>query len=137
MGVLGDMSKYTQYRTAEAIGDAAKNPGGMSGLGAGIAAGSALADQMRNAMNSGSGGGAAGSNSAPPPLPTSAQYYIAINGQQQGPFDVAALAAKAKDGTLTRQTLAWKQGMASWTPAETVADLSSVFDSVPPPLPPR
>ena len=28
MGVLGDMSKYTQYQAAEAIGDIANNPGG-------------------------------------------------------------------------------------------------------------
>ena len=46
MGVLGDLNKYTQYKTAEAIGDAAKNQGGMAGLGSGIAAGAALADQM-------------------------------------------------------------------------------------------
>src|SRR6185436_7964224 len=65
MGVLGDMSKYTQYRTAEAIGDAAKNPGGMAGLGSGIAAGAALADQMRGAM----AGGGAGQQSAPPMPP--------------------------------------------------------------------
>src|SRR6202012_1149468 len=67
MGVLGDLNKYTQYQTAQAIGDAPKNPSGMSALGAGISAGSALADQMRNAMNhpANSGGGAA----SPPPLP--------------------------------------------------------------------
>ena len=47
MGVLGDMNKYTQYQTAQAIRDAAKNPSGMSGPGARIAAGSAIADQMR------------------------------------------------------------------------------------------
>ena len=35
---------------------------------------------------------------------------MAVNGQQQGPFDVGALAAKAKDGSVTRETLVWKQG---------------------------
>ncbi len=31
MGVLGDMSQYTQYQAATAIGDAAKNPGSAAG----------------------------------------------------------------------------------------------------------
>ena len=130
MGVLGDMSKYTQYRTAEAIGDAAKNPGGISGLGTGIAAGQAMAEQMRGAMSGGGGG-----NAAPPPIPQAAAFFVAINGQQQGPFDVGTLAAKAREGSVTRTTLVWKQGMANWAAAGVVGELGGVFGSVPPPLP--
>ena len=132
MGVLGDMNKYTQYQTANAIGDAAKNPSGMSGLGAGLATGQIMADQMRNSMNPPSN-----ANNAPPPLPTQSQYYVAINNAQQGPFDPATLAAKAKDGSFTRTTLVWKQGMPAWTPAESVPDLAPLFASMPPPLPPH
>jgi membrane protease subunit (stomatin/prohibitin family) len=117
MGVLGDMGKYTQYRTAEAIGDAAKNPSGMSGLGSGIAAGAAMADQMRAAMGAAAAGSAAPPPIAPPPIPQAASFFIAVNGQQQGPFDVGTLAGKARDGSLTRATLVWRQGMANWTPA--------------------
>jgi membrane protease subunit (stomatin/prohibitin family) len=138
MGVLGDLNRYTQYRTAEAIGDAAKNPSGMSGLGAGIAAGSALADQMRNAMNPGAGGGGAGAVPAavvPPPLPQTAAFYIAVNGQQQGPLDLNALSARAREGSLTRSTLVWKQGMANWQAAESVPEVAGIFGAVPPPLP--
>ncbi|HIW72978.1 MAG TPA: SPFH domain-containing protein [Firmicutes bacterium] len=41
MGVLGDMHRYTQYQTAEAIRDFAKNEGagGFAGMGAGLGAG--------------------------------------------------------------------------------------------------
>src|SRR5262245_56919079 len=46
MGVLGDMSQYSRYQTAEAIRDAAKNPGGIAGAGAGIGAGVAIGQQM-------------------------------------------------------------------------------------------
>ncbi len=138
MGVLGDLNKYTQYRTAEAIGDAAKNPGGMSGLGAGIAAGSAMADQMRNAMNQNyGGGGAPSSGMAPPPIPQSVAFFVAVNGQQQGPFDLNTLATKSHDGSLARNTLVWKQGMPAWTPADQVPDLANLFASMPPPLPPQ
>jgi hypothetical protein len=70
-------------------------------------------------------------------LPQAAAYFVAINGQQQGPLDVAALSAKVRDGAVSRGTLVWKQGMSNWTPAGQVAELSEIFGSVPPPLPPQ
>jgi membrane protease subunit (stomatin/prohibitin family) len=135
MGVLGDMSKFTQLKTAEAIGDAAKNPSGMSGLGSGIAAGAAMADQMRAAMAGNAGVSPAGAPPMPPPIPQAPAFFIAFNGQQQGPFDIPTLSAKAREGALTRQTLVWRQGMPNWTPAGQVAELASLFVSVPPPIP--
>jgi membrane protease subunit (stomatin/prohibitin family) len=55
MGVLGDMGRYTQFQTAEAIRDAAKNEGGgsLAGMGAGIGAGAAIGQAMANAMAGG------------------------------------------------------------------------------------
>ena len=138
MGVLGDLNRYTQYKTAEAIGDAAKNQGGMAGLGSGIAAGAALADQMRGAMaGQPMGGGPTGASAPqmPPPIPQAVAFFVAVNGQQQGPFDVGTLAGKAREGVLTRGTLVWRAGMAGWVAAEQVAELSGVFGSVPPPIP--
>ncbi len=136
MGVLGDLGKYTQFKTAEAIGDAAKNQGGMAGLGSGIAAGAAMADQMRGAMAAQtSGPTGASAPQMPPPIPQAVAFYVAVGGQQQGPFDVPTLAAKARDGSLTRGTLVWRAGMANWMPVEQVAELGGVFASVPPPIP--
>jgi hypothetical protein len=40
-----------------------------------------------------------------------------------------------QQGTLNRETLVWKQGMANWTKAGEVQDLSALFNAVPPPLP--
>lgn len=52
MGVIGDMGKYTQYQTAEAIRDAAKNEGGgFAAMGAGLGAGQAMANAMAGAFN--------------------------------------------------------------------------------------
>ena len=59
-----------------------------------------------------------------------------MDGKQAGPFDVAALAQHAQRGLLLRSSLVWKQGMASWTPAENVPELQSLFAAMPPPLPP-
>ncbi|MCK8059915.1 MULTISPECIES: SPFH domain-containing protein [unclassified Fusibacter] len=48
MGVLGDLNKFTQYQTAQAIRDAANNPGGgMASIGAGIGASTAIAGAMQ------------------------------------------------------------------------------------------
>jgi membrane protease subunit (stomatin/prohibitin family) len=129
MGVLGNLDQYTKFQTANAIPEAAKNPGGMAGAGMGLAAGVAMGSQMAGQL-----AGAAQPTAAPPPLPQTG-YFVAINGQQQGPFDATMLAARVRDGSLTRATLVWRQGMAGWVAAETVPDLQPLFASVPPPLP--
>lgn len=56
MAVLGDMRTYTQYKTAQAIGDAANNPGTGGeataagiGIGAGLGMGQAMAQALRDA----------------------------------------------------------------------------------------
>ena len=72
---------------------------------------------------------------APPPLPV-LQYYAAIGGSQAGPFGLDQLRQQAASGSLNRDTLVWKQGMAGWTKAGEVAELGAVFGAVPPPLPP-
>ena len=51
MGVLGDMSKYTQFEAAQAMRDAAQNPSGGAGLGAGLGAGFAVGNAMAGAMS--------------------------------------------------------------------------------------
>lgn len=57
MAAVGDMSAYMQFKTAQAIGDAANNPGGASGaaatgagLGAGMVIGQSMAQSMSSAM---------------------------------------------------------------------------------------
>jgi membrane protease subunit (stomatin/prohibitin family) len=130
MGVLGDLNQYTKFQAANAIGDAAKNPGGIAGLGAGMAAGVGIGQQMAGAI-----GGAMQTPATPPPLPTAAAFFMALDGKQAGPFDLAALSSRVHDGTLMRATLVWKQGMPAWTPAEKVPELHGLFEAVPPPLP--
>src|SRR5207249_4036248 len=89
MGVIGDLNKYTQYQTAEAIPAAAANPGGIAGIGAGLGVGIGIANQMAGAM-----AGGAGHAGTPPAVPTGANFFVAINNQQAGPFDMAALQQK-------------------------------------------
>ena len=131
MGVLGNLDQYTKLQTAEAIPVAAKNPGGLASLGATVGVGLAIGQQMGQSLNPGQHTPPGG----PPPLPQAA-FYAAIGGVQSGPFDMPTLAAKVQSGLLTRTTLVWKQGMASWSAAETVPELQALFAQLPPPLPP-
>jgi membrane protease subunit (stomatin/prohibitin family) len=127
MGVLGNLNQYTQYQAANAMEQAAQN-NGMAGGGMGMGMGFAMANQMGQAM---------GSNQAtPPPPPLPVSYFIALNGQQTGPFDMNVLTQKVQTGELTRDTMVWKNGMAQWQAAGMVQELSSLFGAVPPPLPP-
>ena len=50
MGIVGDLSRYTQYQTAQAIPIAAQNEGGVAGIGAGLAAGMGMGNAMTAAM---------------------------------------------------------------------------------------
>ena len=136
MGVLGDMNKYTQFQAANALGDAAKNPGAagnMVGMLAGVNLGGVIGGNMQNAAAAGT---ASQGPSVPPPLPGAASWFVGIDGKQEGPFDEAGLREKSAAGRLTRDTLVWKQGMANWQKASEIAELSALFAPVPPPLPP-
>jgi hypothetical protein len=71
----------------------------------------------------------------PPPLPSANPYFVALNGQQTGPFGLDELQQQVQCGQLTRATLVWAQGMTKWTPASEVAELNALFANIPPPLP--
>lgn len=49
MGVVGDLNQYAQYQAAEAIKDAANNPSGMAGVGAGMGAAAMMGQMMSQA----------------------------------------------------------------------------------------
>ena len=138
MGVIGNLDAYTKFQTAEAIGDAAQNPGtgGMMAGGMGAGLGFAMAKQVGDAINQPSSGQQGPSGAAPPPLPQGKPFFAAIGGQQAGPFDDAALAGQVRAGKITRETLVWSEGMADWTAAGEVEAVAKLFGAAPPPLPP-
>lgn len=133
MGVIGNLQAYTQFQAANAISDAAKTPGGLAGAGVGMGMGVAMGAQMGQAL--GGQQSPSGAGAVPPPVPAAASFFVAIDGKQAGPFDVAGLAKLVSAGQLECETLIWKEGMAQWTPASQVAELTRVLGSAPPPLP--
>lgn len=133
--VTGDLSRYTQYQTAEAIRDAARNPGGVAGGAMGVGMGYAMGAQMGQQMAQ--AGQAAASGAAPPPLPQKKLFYIAVNNNPVGPLDEAGLRFRAQTGELSGGTLVWTAGMTDWAAASSVPDVQQVLSSLPPSLPPK
>ncbi len=143
MGVIGNMTTYTQMQFADSLKDAANNPSGGGNLagdamGAGI--GLAMAGKMAQEMVGPQAGhnynpvGTTPQQGTPPPMPSQAMYHVAIGGVQQGPFAPAQLQQMVQQQQITPDTLVWTQGMAGWEAAKTVPSISQLFGAVPPPL---
>jgi membrane protease subunit (stomatin/prohibitin family) len=139
MGVIGDLKKYTQFQAANALEEAAGNPGGMAAGGMGMGMGFAMANQMGEAMSQpASSQPVPAAAATPPPLPQQPQaYYAALGGKQAGPFDMGTLRSYVQSGQLTRETLMWAGGMANWQAAGEIHHLQTLFGAIPPPLPPQ
>jgi membrane protease subunit (stomatin/prohibitin family) len=131
MGIIGNLSQYAQFQAANAMEQAAKNPSG-SNAGLEMGMGFAMANQMGQMFNNQNQ-----QNQSPPPIPGVAQYYIAVNGQQQGPYSMQTIQQMIQNGSIAKETLIWKQGMPAWTKAGDVSEVNSFFAAVPPPLPPQ
>jgi membrane protease subunit (stomatin/prohibitin family) len=133
MGIVGDMNKFMQFQAAQSMEAAANNPSdGGASAGMGMGMGFGMANMMMNSFNQAQNQGNA---QVPPPIPGAVKFFVAVNGQQSGPFDLNALTQMASQNQITRDTLVWKEGMANWAAAGSVSELSSIFGSVPPPIP--
>lgn len=116
MSMLGDLGRYTQLQSADAIRDAARNPSGAAGAGMAIGVGAAVGQQVAAAT-------AARSSTEPPPLPV-VMWYYAVGSERHGPVDDAGLRAS---GAITRDTLVWRAGMPNWVAAGAVPELASLL----------
>jgi membrane protease subunit (stomatin/prohibitin family) len=141
MGVVGDLDAYTRFQTANAIEDAAQNPGGAGegvglGMGMGMAVGARMAEQLGRSGQP-APAGQPPAPAGPPPLPAHEQWFLGVDGRQEGPFDAAALGERAVSGGFGPDTLVWKAGMAAWAPAKDVPEVAALLAAAPPPLPPQ
>ncbi len=71
------------------------------------------------------------STTTPPPVPA-VGYYVAINNQATGPFNLDALKQMAITGQIISNSLVWKPGMVDWVPLNSVSELSDVCGCIPP-----
>lgn len=124
---------YQMERSFNVLDTAAENEGGgligaAVGLGAGVGVGSQIGSMINEQINT-------NSTITPPSMPTT-QYFLGVNGQQQGPFDFATVKNMLTSHQITEKILIWKRGMANWLPINVVSDFSDVLSNCPPPLPP-
>ncbi len=137
MNMLGDMNKYQQMKSADAMEAAANNPGlggGMEGM-----MGMAMMNQMMNQNQQKQPQYQQQQQyqqpAPPPPPPPAAQFHASVNGQQMV-VGMQQIQQMIQQNQITKATLMWKQGMAGWTAAGQVPELANLFGAVPPPPPP-
>lgn len=78
---------------------------------------------------------------APPiPIPQDIKLYVAVTGQQYGPYNMDVCRQMVATGQLKPDSLVWMEGMLQWTSANSVAVLQALFappaNTAMPPLPP-
>jgi len=133
MRMVGDLDRFTKFQVANSMEKAAQNPGAAGsvlGMGLGYAMGGAMGGAVQGAAQPGPAAG------GPPPIPQAAPFFVAVSGQQTGPFDHAALKLHAQTGKLSPASLVWRQGMGTWTKAGEVPELAEIFaGAAPPPIP--
>ncbi len=133
MGIIGNLDDYTRFQTANAMEAAAQNPGGDASAGIGMGMGFAMANQMGKAVAAQQ----SPVQNSPPPLPgeeSNCSYYVGKDGKQSGPFNKDAIITYIKKGSISRETLMWKDGMDGWQPAEQFAEFAGEMKKTPPPL---
>lgn len=107
------------------------NPGTMM---AGMAVGGAVGSQIAGMMNT-MGSSMQPSQMVPPPPPPGG-YFVAVDGQAQGPFAVAQIISMMQAGTVTGSTHLFKVGGSEWQLAADIPQLAPYFSKPVPPPPP-
>jgi len=72
-----------------------------------------------------------GATEAPPPdaLNVSAdEWFVGINGVPVGPIRLSELRSKAASGSVTRESLVWRDGFEDWRPLKTYPELVAIVD---------
>ena len=84
----------------------------------------------------------------PPPMPGAApvpppvapqpeiKLFMAVAGQQYGPYNMDMCKQMVQGGQLSPQSMVWMEGMPAWAPASQVPALQSLFIPVGPAMPP-
>ncbi len=121
----------------------------MTGMAVGGALGNQMAGMLNNVgqtMNNQWQQTAQNAAPAPPPIPgasSSTQYYVAVNGQQFGPYTTPVLAQMVAANQVNAATLVWTPGMPQWVAMGSVPELAALLappapaapGSMPPPIP--
>lgn len=108
----------------------------MAAMMASMAVGGAVGQNIAGSMNNMMSGinQMPQTSTTPPPVPV-VTYNVAVNGQATGPYDINTLQQMIMAGQLSASSLVWKTGMREWTRADSVEELSNLFNTSLPPIP--
>ena len=125
--ITGNLDDNIKYQTGEALGsDKGGSMGDMIGMGAGIAMGQNMAESLSKKNLD---------KHTPPPLPerNATMYYVALNEEKEGPYDLRAIQGFINEEKIKKETLIWTEGLKDWVEAYSI--LEENFNATPPPLP--
>ena len=119
---------YQMERSFNVLDNAATSDSGMvgsmMGAGIGLGAGVNVGAQMGGIINT--------NPQQPPQIQPQVQYYLAINGNQAGPYDINTIISAIQSGQISSETLAWKNGMTNWASIKTLPEFCNYFNCPPP-----
>ena len=124
-----------------AVGGANANFGGggmnMAGMMAGMAMGGAVGQNMASMFNNMNQGLNNTQQPTTPPQVPNSIFHMAYADGKTGQFDLNGMKNNITNGSLTKDTLVWKQGMANWQKACEVPEINILFNNsvTPPPIP--
>jgi membrane protease subunit (stomatin/prohibitin family) len=123
---------YQMDRSFDVLDKAAENESGtvgnLMGAGIGLGVGLGAGNQMGNISNN-------LNTNTPPPPPSAIEFFVLIDNQQNGPFDLNKIKELISNGSINKETLVWKAGMENWDNAGKQTELNNLFNAVPPPPP--
>lgn len=123
---------YRMQRSFDVMDKAAENESGTGAAfinaGLGLGASMNIGKQIGNDLIGGN---------TPPPIPINIDYYLAINGKQQGPYKENQILDAIAQDSMILETLAWKKGMTSWEPLKNFVEFRdcNANSQTPPPIP--
>lgn len=128
-----------------ANGAGSVNMGGESGgvgfnpatMMVGMALGGAVGQNIAGTMNGILSNPTAGQGTVVPPAIPIVSYFVAVNGQATGPYNIDVLRQMIASGQLQPTSLVWKQGMVNWEQANQAPELVPLFPPIVPPIPPE
>ncbi len=131
-------TNYAQERGFDVLQASAGNEGaggGFASLGVGLGMGQAMGQMSQALMGQQFQTQPTSTPFFPvqPPPPPMTQFYVVLNGQQQGPYSIEQLRPGVATGAFSAQTPVWTSGMPGWLPAGQVPALANLFMPTEPP----
>jgi membrane protease subunit (stomatin/prohibitin family) len=125
---------YQMDRSFDVMEKAAGNEGSAGsminaglGLGAGLSLGNAMGNQFSQTGHN------LNTNPNPPPIQT--QYFFVIEGKRSQSFTIDNIPSLISQNIINQETLAWTNGLSGWIKANTIPELTNLFNQLPPPIP--